>query len=229
LLHLIYLITQRPARADRRPQTKRDLGRMPSDTRAFFKLWLKNPLSIGNFTVSSRSLAGAMAAAVPRGDRGPVIELGGGTGVVTQALLDQGVAPEDLIVVERNETLHTMLSGRFPGVRVLLGNAAELTALLRPLALAPGRAVVSSLPIISMPRPVQRAIVHQSFAALGGDGTFVQFTYGPVSPLPRRALRLDGNVAKRVLGNLPPARVWVYRRAWAWQPALSDVQAFGPA
>lgn len=201
---------------------------MSSDARAFFKLWLKNPLSIGNFTVSSRRLAGAMAAALPRG-AGPVIELGGGTGVVTQALLERGVAPDELIVVERNETLHAMLRERFPDVRVLLGNAAELTALLRPLELPPGRAVVSSLPIISMPRPIQRAIVEQSFAALGGDGSFVQYTYGPVSPLPRRALHLDGSVTKRVLGNLPPARVWVYRRARAWQPALSDAQAFGPA
>jgi phosphatidylethanolamine/phosphatidyl-N-methylethanolamine N-methyltransferase len=201
---------------------------MPSDSRAFFKLWLKNPLSIGNFAVSSRSLAVAMAAAVPRAG-GPVIELGGGTGVVTQALLDRGIAHEDLIVVERNDTLHAMLTERFPGVRVLHGNAAELTSLLRPLNLAPGRAVVSSLPIISMPRPVQRAIVEQSFAALGGDGHFVQYTYGPVSPLPRRAFRLDGNIAKRVLNNLPPARVWVYRRARAWQPTLSDAQAFGSA
>jgi phosphatidylethanolamine/phosphatidyl-N-methylethanolamine N-methyltransferase len=203
---------------------------MPSDSRAFFfKLWLKNPLSIGNFAVSSRSLANAMASAVPRNAGGPVIELGGGTGVVTRALLDHGVPPDELIVVERNDTLHGMLAQRFPEVRVLHGDAAELGALLRPLGLAPGRAVVSSLPIISMPRPVQRAIVEQSFAAIGGDSNFVQFTYGPVSPLPRRAFRLDGSVAKRVFGNLPPARVWVYRRAWAWRPAMADAQAFGSA
>jgi phosphatidylethanolamine/phosphatidyl-N-methylethanolamine N-methyltransferase len=201
---------------------------MSSDASFFFRLWLKNPLSIGNFTMSSRALASAMAAPVPRAG-GPVIELGGGTGVVTQALLDHGVAPEDLIVVERNATLHALLTERFPAVRVLHGSAADLTALLRPLALPPGRAVVSSMPIISMPRPVQRAIVEQSFAAMNGDGTFVQFTYGPVSPLPRRAFRLDGNVAKRVFTNLPPARVWVYRRARAWQTALADAQAFGSA
>ena len=90
---------------------------MPSDSHAFFKLWLRHPLSIGNFTVSSRDLAEAMARAVPR-TMGPVIELGGGTGVVTQALLDSGVKPEELIVVEYNAVLHGLLSERFPGVRV---------------------------------------------------------------------------------------------------------------
>lgn len=202
---------------------------MPSDASAFFKLWIRHPLSIGNFTMSSRSLANAMAASVPLTTGGPVIELGGGTGVVTQALLDRGVPPEELVVVERNDMLHGLLTQRFPAVRVLHGSAADLTALLRPLELPPGRAVVSGMPIISMPRHVQRAIVEQSFAAMNGDGTFVQFTYGPVSPLPRRALQLHGSITKRVFANLPPARVWVYRRVRAWQTALSDVQAFGSA
>jgi phosphatidylethanolamine/phosphatidyl-N-methylethanolamine N-methyltransferase len=199
---------------------------MPSDFLAFFKLWLRNPLSIGNFTVSSRDLAVAMARAVPRA-KGPVVELGGGTGVVTQALLDSGVRPEELIVVERNDVLHGLLSERFPAVRVLHGDAADLGSLLDPLELPPGRAVVSGLPILSMPLPVQRAIVEQSFAALSPGAPFVQFTYAPYSPLPRRALGLAGSVAARVIANLPPARVWVYRRAWAWKPTLNSAQVYG--
>ncbi|MBX6320774.1 MAG: phospholipid methyltransferase [Rhodospirillaceae bacterium] len=197
-----------------------------SDSRAFFKLWLRNPMSIGNFTVSSRDLAVAMARAVPR-TPGPVVELGGGTGVVTQALLDRGIAPEELVVVERNEVLYRLLCRRFPEVRVLHGDAAALSDLLRPLDLPPGRAVVSGLPILSMPRPVQQAIVDQSFAALSAGAPFVQFTYAPYSPLPRRPLGLEGQVAARVINNLPPARVWVYRRAWAWTPALRRAQVYG--
>lgn len=198
-----------------------------SDSRAFFKLWLKNPLSIGNFTVSSRDLALAMARSVPRAS-GPVVELGGGTGVVTQALLDCGVDPEELIVVERNEVLYRLLCRRFPMVRVLHGDAAALSELLRPLDLPPGRAVVSGLPILSMPRSVQHAIVNQSFAALSVGSPFVQFTYAPYSPLPRRALGLEGEVAARVINNLPPARVWVYRRAWAWTtPTLRRAPVYG--
>ena len=55
----------------------------------------------------------------------------------------------------------------------------------------------------------------------------MQFTYAPYSPLPRRALGLEGGVAARVIANLPPARVWVYRRAWAWKPALGGAQVYG--
>jgi phosphatidylethanolamine/phosphatidyl-N-methylethanolamine N-methyltransferase len=214
-------------RFDASEANKRDVPRMPSDARAFFKLWLKDPLSIGNFTVSSRELAAAMARSVPRIAKGPVIELGGGTGVVTQALLDSGVPAEELIVVECNDDLHALLSERFPGVRVLHGDASQLGELLDPLELPPGRGVVSGLPILSMPRPVQRAIVEQSFDAIGKGAPFVQFTYAPFSPLPRRALGLEGGVAAHVINNLPPARVWVYQRAWAWRPALRSAQVYG--
>jgi phosphatidylethanolamine/phosphatidyl-N-methylethanolamine N-methyltransferase len=200
---------------------------MSSDRRDFFKLWLKHPLSIGNITISSRHLAAAMARAVPRAFTGPVIELGGGTGVVTRALLDAGVKPEELIVIECNDDLHRLLTKRFPAVRVLHGNATQLSALLKPLELPPGRAVVSGLPILSMPRPVQRAITDQSFDALDSGAPFVQFTYGPFSPLPRRFLALNGSVEARVINNLPPARVWVYRRARSRARAMGGAEVFG--
>ena len=54
----------------------------------FFRQWLKNPLGMAAISPASQQLARQMMSELPRGSR-RVIELGGGTGVFTQALLDQ--------------------------------------------------------------------------------------------------------------------------------------------
>lgn len=180
--------------------------------RLFFRQWLRNPLKIGALAPSSRELAEAMARLVPMPLTGPVIELGGGTGPVTAALLEAGAAPDRLYVIERDPELHQHLTRRFPSVHVIRGDAAGLTRLLRPLGVHDAAAVVSGLPMLSMKRSVVRAIVEESFALLAPGAPFIQFTYGLFSPVPRRAFGVVGTVEDHVLTNLPPARVWVYRR-----------------
>ena len=73
-------------------------------------------------------------------------------------------------------------------------------------------AIVSGLPLLTFPRPLQDEIVHAAFAFLAPGAPLLQFTYGPMSPIARDRLKLEGRVAKRVIGNLPPASVWIYRR-----------------
>ncbi len=188
---------------------------MSSEPILFLKRWLKDPLKIGAIAPSSRELAAAMARLVPADSQDPVIELGGGTGVITQALLESGIAPTRLIVVERDEALHDLLVKRFPEVRILLGNAADLASLLRPLGITRACAVVSGLPLLAMRESVRDRIVDGSFALLGRAAPFIQFTYGLASPIPRRKLGVQGEVKSRVLNNLPPASVWLYYRPTA--------------
>lgn len=185
---------------------------MASEPILFLKRWLKDPLSIGAIAPSSRELADAMARLVPPGTTDPVIELGGGTGVITRALLEAGIVPQRLIVIERDQALHALLVERFPAVRILLGDAAELSALLRPLGVARACAVVSGLPLLSMREAVRDRIAEDSFALLAPGAPFIQFTYGLASPIPCRKLGVHGEVKKRVLNNLPPASVWLYHR-----------------
>ncbi|HZF33892.1 MAG TPA: methyltransferase [Candidatus Angelobacter sp.] len=185
---------------------------MGSEPILFLRRWLKDPLMIGAIAPSSRELAAAMARLVPVDSQDPVIELGGGTGVITQALLDAGIAPARLFVVERDGALHDLLVKRFPEVRILLGSAADLTDLLRPLGVAKACAVVSGLPLLAMRDSLRDRIVEESFALLGPSAPFIQFTYGLASPIPRRKLGIQGEVKSRVLNNLPPASVWLYHR-----------------
>jgi len=178
----------------------------------FLSRWIKAPHLIGALAPSSRGLARAMAGQIDAKGEGVVVELGGGTGSITRALLERGLAPARLVVVERDRTLAALLRTRFPGVRVLHGDAVELVALLRPLAIGSVAAVVSSLPLLSLPKPMRRRIVEQSFALLGACGTFVQYTYGVASPLAASEFGLAGEIAQRIWRNFPPAAVWRFRR-----------------
>jgi phosphatidylethanolamine/phosphatidyl-N-methylethanolamine N-methyltransferase len=185
---------------------------MLSESRLLLKLWLKNPLKIGAVAASSPELAAAMARHIPVISDGYVVELGGGTGPVTRAILDTGVPAERLIVVERDPVLHRHLAQRYPQVRVLQGDAMHLQQLLRREHIAPVRAIVSSLPLLSMKKAIQHRIGSQAFSVLEPGAPFIQFTYGFFSPLNRNRLGVSGTVEDRVLQNLPPASVWLYRK-----------------
>ena len=183
----------------------------------FFRQWLKNPLRVAAISPSSRQLARQMMSELPRPCH-RVIELGGGTGVFTRALVEHGVAPADLLVRELNEELHQHLVRQFPGVQVVCGDAGNLGEIARAAGFEGDQradAVVSGLGLLSMPRPMQQAILQSAFEALRPDGRFVQFTYGPANPVTRDvldALELTARRASFTWWNVPPATVYVYQR-----------------
>jgi phosphatidylethanolamine/phosphatidyl-N-methylethanolamine N-methyltransferase len=180
-----------------------------SDALHFFRAWMFDPLRVASITPSSAALARLMVAAI--GSRtGPVIELGPGTGVFTRALLGQGVAEADLVLVEKGAEFADVLAGRFPRARLLCIDAAEIGEAALPFA-APVGAVVSGLPLLSMPAAKVSAILAGSFAHLRDDGSFYQFTYGPRCPVPKAILQglgLEGVRVGRTLRNIPPAAVY---------------------
>jgi len=181
----------------------------------FLAAWVRSPLKIGAVLPSSRGLARAMASQVDAGKPGAVIELGAGTGVVTHALLKAGITPDRLIVIERDPHLHSIMAAQFPHLHVLCADAIDLDAVLAENGITQINAIVSSLPLVSMPKPVQHGIIRQMAALIGEDGNIVQFTYSLRSPIRAQLMRqfhLHGERVKRVLANVPPAHVWVYRR-----------------
>lgn len=183
----------------------------------FFRQWLKDPLSVAAISPSSPQLARQMMTELPRSAR-RVIELGGGTGVFTQALLEHGIALSDLLVLELNEELHQHLQRRFPGMAIVLGDASNLRELAADRGFAGENradAIVSGLGLLSMPKPLQQSILAAGFDCLQPDGRFVQFTYGPANPVAREvidALELTARRASFTWWNVPPATVYVYTR-----------------
>jgi phosphatidylethanolamine/phosphatidyl-N-methylethanolamine N-methyltransferase len=178
----------------------------------FLRLWFRSPLKIAAWSPTGAVLARAFARHVDPASPYPVLELGGGTGSITAALLETGLSPERLIVLEKMPELCEVLRRRFPGIRVIEGDAGDLGALLCSERVERLSLVVSSLPIIWFPLEAQRAIVDAAFDRMSA-GRMLQITNQFASPLPRRKLGLRGRVADFVWRNLPPSSAWVYERA----------------
>lgn len=173
--------------------------------------WLRAPRRVGAVAPSGVRLASAMAREVPAGP-GIVLELGGGTGSITAGLLFSGIPPAQLVVVERDVLLARRLRARFPACTVLCGDACRLSELLvQHGIIAPVKAVVSSLPLLSMDPASRARVLRGVRKVLRQGGPLVQYTYGPGCPLPARALRRGNVLAQRtalIWRNLPPASVW---------------------
>ncbi len=182
----------------------------------FFLRWLRRPARLGAVVPSGPALAAALAAEIDTEAPGAVVELGPGTGRVTAALLEAGVAPDALVAIEREASFCVLLAARFPGARVVRGDARMLERLLERNQVGTVKAVVSSLPLLNLSERERRAVLSQAAAALEPDGVLVQYTYGLAEPVPsglRAELGLVGERTHWVLANLPPAAVWRYRRA----------------
>jgi phosphatidylethanolamine/phosphatidyl-N-methylethanolamine N-methyltransferase len=184
-----------------------------ADSARFLRSLVASPRLTGAVAPSGRALARAMAAATGSPPHGLIVELGPGTGPVTRSLIETGVAPERLVLVEYDGAFCSLLKQRFAHASVVQGDAYDLPHTLAPFAGQPIAAVVSSLPLLNQPPPRRVKLIADAFALMGPSGTFVQFTYGLMSPIPREASsNLYSAVrSKPILLNLPPAFVWTYR------------------
>lgn len=179
----------------------------------FLRRWLADPRSIGALFPAMPALARRMAREVRLADDQVVVELGPGTGAVTKALLRAGVPEDRLVLVERDPDMHAYLAQRFPGAHLILGDAAQLDSILPAEWVGNVSTVVSSLPLMTLPAEVRAGIADAVFRTLSTGGAFVQYTYGLFSPLPRKALGIEGQKVAFAGINLPPASIWRYTRA----------------
>lgn len=175
----------------------------------FIKGLFAHPKNVAAITPSSPALARAIAEQVDPDVSGPVLELGPGTGVVTEALIERGIAPERITTIEFDPDFARMVRARLPQVRVIEGDAFDLSFVECCASLA---GVVSGLPLLNHPVERRSKLIEDALARLKPGAPFVQLSYGTRPPIPApRDVQLTR--AALVLMNLPPARVWVYRRA----------------
>ena len=182
------------------------------DDARFLKSWLDKPLMTGAVSPSSKALARVMASFVDPDAAGPVIELGPGTGPVTDALIARGIDEARLVLVEFNPEFCALLARRYPRATIVRGDAYALSNTLRDLAPTPAAAIVSSLPLMTRPEFKRLELLREAFRLMQPDAPFVQFTYAATSPVPRIPGEFSAMVSPRVWLNLPPACVWCYRR-----------------
>ena len=179
----------------------------------FIRSWLEKPLETGAVAPSGKVLARTMASYVDPAVRGPVVELGPGTGPVTEALVAQGVDPARLVLVEYNPMFCRLLRTRYPAATIVQGDAYGLRrALGKVIPQRAAAAVVSGLPIVTKAVRTRLRLINEALSFLAPGAPFIQFTYAVVPPLPRAIAGVRAEVSERIWFNLPPARVWIYRR-----------------
>jgi len=184
------------------------------ETELFFRQWLRSPKSMGSIIPSSLALARAVTNAVVWEPGQTVVELGAGTGAISQGLLEKGMPSmpsEALMMIELDEQLYDYLRNRFPGVRVVHGDATKLADIVAEQNIDPVSTVVSGLPMVNMPFDFQRAIIQESFKSLKPGGFMLQYSYSPLSPIPAKKLGVKAEIVRFVLRNVPPATVWRFR------------------
>lgn len=183
------------------------------ESELFFRQWLRSPRSMGSVLPSSRALARAVTRAIAWRPGQQIIELGAGTGAITRGLVESGLPLDAITVIEVDDSLCSYLRARFPGVRVIHGDATRLSESLGPEAAGRVGTVISGLPMVNMPLEFQRTIIDQSFALLAPDGCILQYSYSPIRPIPARKLGLRAELVRYVVRNVPPATVWRFTRA----------------
>jgi phosphatidylethanolamine/phosphatidyl-N-methylethanolamine N-methyltransferase len=181
------------------------------DEMQFIRSWLEKPLRTGAVMPSSKLLARAMARHVDPLSVGPVIELGPGTGPVTEALVQRGIDPKRLVLVEFNPDFCRLLRTRYPAATVVQGDAYRLRRLLESTVREGAAAVVSSLPLVTKPLRTRLRLISDATALMAPGAPFVQFTYAMVPPIPKHLSGIAAESSELIWMNLPPARIWVYR------------------
>ena len=178
----------------------------------FLRGLVANPRSVGAVAPSSIWLARAVAAQVDLNQPGPILELGPGTGAITEAILKRGISPDRLTVIEHDPAFAKQIAARFHGVHVITGDAFNLARLLADRGSQRFAAIASGIPLLNFAPEKRQSLIEASLEQLRPGAPFVQFSYGFCAPISAP----DGATARLaafVWRNLPPARVWVYRRA----------------
>ena len=184
----------------------------------FLRGWSRNPLAVGGPFASSPWTARRLAQAVVEmalPDSGPILELGAGTGPVTEAIVGAGCPIGQLVVVERDAELCRSLEKRFRGLQVLHGNALELGKLMKRSGIPSVGVVLSGLPMRAVPPKAAQRCYADAFRHMPAGGTIIQYTYGfraPVDPGSQRR-KLAATFVGREWRNLPPIGIWSYRQA----------------
>ncbi len=182
-----------------------------SDEIRFLSDLKRQPRAVGAIWPTGQIMARRMASIVDLSSGLPVLELGPGTGVITHAILERGLAPGLLHAVEYSPAFASELRLRFASIHVHEGNAFELDETLGRFSGLTFDCAVSALPLLNFPAAMRRSLIKDVLGRLAPGRPLIQFSYGPFAPVPAKAGHWSVERYDFVLRNIPPARLWIYR------------------
>lgn len=192
---------------------KEKLGKKFEEEVLFFKGWQRDKKGVGALIPTSIHTARRMASVINPQSGKPVLELGAGTGVITRAILERGIAPHEVISVEYSRNFYDGLVQRFPGVDFRLGDAFQLDDVLGSRSDEQFDCVISAVPMLSFPMEQRVLLLEDLLSRIPEGRPVIQITYGPLSPVTKMPDRYVVSHYDFVVRNLPPAQLWTYRRA----------------
>lgn len=178
----------------------------------FIREWIREPGAVGAIAPTGKATARTMASHAPLDSELPVLELGPGTGAVTTAILERGIPAEKLVSIEYSKEFYDYLKGRFPGVNFINGDALDLAATLAPTPWRRFSAVICAVPLLNLAKPARIRLIQDGLSLVEPGAPFVQLCYGPRAPAPEVKGQFVVESSDWVMKNVPPARVFVYRR-----------------
>jgi phosphatidylethanolamine/phosphatidyl-N-methylethanolamine N-methyltransferase len=194
------------------PGLRKALAEKFDDELKFFKGWIDKPKAVGSIVPTSSITARKMASVINPKSGLPVLEVGPGTGVITRAILAQGVKPENLYAVEYSTDFVRHLRRLYPGVNVIEGDAFNLDATLGDKSGLTFDSVVSGVPLLNFPVAQRIAYIESLLSRIPTGRPIVQLTYGPLSPIPPGRGDYTVEHFHFVIRNIPPTQLWIYRR-----------------
>lgn len=178
----------------------------------FIRGMMSTPKTVGAIMPTSARMANRMASIINTGSGLPVLELGPGTGVITKAILDRGVAPENLVSVEYSSEFVRHLRGKYPGVNFINGDAFSLAETLKEYRGMQFDCVISGIPLLNFPMHQRVSLIEDLLKLIPVGRPVVQFSYGPVSPVVARPDSYQVKHFDFIVRNIPPAQIWHYRK-----------------
>lgn len=180
--------------------------------------FLSHGTAIASFSPSSRFLSRSIIRGIDWTKTKCVVELGAGTGPITQELVKVAPPHVKLIIVELDADFCRVLREKFPTHDIVEGDACKLDQILAERGIEKADHVISGLPLPSFPAQLRDSIIAMSAKILGPDGEFRQLTNMPwvYFNLYRNYFR-DVSF-KLVPWNLPPGGVY-YCKGYQLQPA----------
>ncbi len=176
----------------------------------WLKNWIRYPLVLGAVLPTQKFASDIMASEVDS-NTSMVVELGAGTGQITNSILNKNINEKDLILVEINKEFSEILKKKFPKAQIFSEDAISFFEKFPKRFNKKIDMIISGIPLVSLDKNTRNKICELSVNNLSESGTFFQITYFIRCSFPNEIIK-KYKLSKKLKGftpfNIPPAFIW---------------------
>jgi phosphatidylethanolamine/phosphatidyl-N-methylethanolamine N-methyltransferase len=158
---------------------ERHLFKIKNMSKAFIKEFWKDKKMIGSIIPSSKFLAAKMLNHIPFKNTKLIIELGPGTGIFTEKIIEKIDPSTHLIILELNPELCKDLKAKInlPNVHIKEASADKIREIIKEFGFEKADIIISSLPLANFSVELRNSILEIVHKSLNEKGNFIQFQY----------------------------------------------------